>query len=173
MRMTVSWVVKRRPQAGHDLRRRIAVPSSAARLSMTLLSGCLQCGQYTRLTSPQVLAMPSPILPLGNYIAVTPRYCGGNDRAMQGHRRTRPDVVSGGPPRPPALAGSAPRNPQQLPCLDLGAGQRVDLADLLDRRPRIRGGVHRGRDGPEGLTGLDHDLGHALVDRSRRRAGAR
>jgi hypothetical protein len=37
--MTVSWVVNRRPQSGHDLRRRIATPSSAVRLSMTLLSG--------------------------------------------------------------------------------------------------------------------------------------
>jgi hypothetical protein len=45
--MTVSWVVKRRPQAGHDLRRRIAAPSSAVLLSMTRLSGCLQYGQYT------------------------------------------------------------------------------------------------------------------------------
>ena len=58
MRMTVSWVVKRRPHAGHDRRRRIAVPSSAVRLSMTRLSACLQCGQYTRSTSPQVLLVP-------------------------------------------------------------------------------------------------------------------
>jgi hypothetical protein len=47
IRMTVSWVVKRRPQAGQDLRRRIAAPSSAVLLSMTRLSGCLQNGQYT------------------------------------------------------------------------------------------------------------------------------
>jgi hypothetical protein len=43
--MTVSWVVNRRPHSGHDLRRRIAVPSSAALLSMTLLSECRQYGQ--------------------------------------------------------------------------------------------------------------------------------
>jgi hypothetical protein len=42
IKITVSWVVKRRPHAGHDRRRRIAAPSSAVRLSMTLLSGCLQ-----------------------------------------------------------------------------------------------------------------------------------
>jgi hypothetical protein len=47
IRMTVSCVVKRRPQAGQDLRRRIATPSSAVLLSMTRLSGCLQNGQYT------------------------------------------------------------------------------------------------------------------------------
>jgi len=57
MRMTASWVVKRRPQAGHDLRRRIAAPSSAVLLSMTLLSGCLQYGQYTRFTSRLALPM--------------------------------------------------------------------------------------------------------------------
>jgi hypothetical protein len=45
--MTVSCVVKRRPQDGQDLRRRIAAPSSAVLLSMTLLSGCLQNGQCT------------------------------------------------------------------------------------------------------------------------------
>jgi hypothetical protein len=39
IKMTVSWVVKRRPHSGHDLRRRIAAPSSAVLLSMTLLSG--------------------------------------------------------------------------------------------------------------------------------------
>ena len=39
IRMTVSWVVKRRPHSGHALRRRIAAPSSAVLLSMTLLSG--------------------------------------------------------------------------------------------------------------------------------------
>jgi hypothetical protein len=46
--MTVSCVVNRRPQAGHARRRRIAVPSSPVRLSMTRLSECLQYGQYTR-----------------------------------------------------------------------------------------------------------------------------
>jgi hypothetical protein len=40
-------VVNRRPHAGHDLRRRIAVPSSAVRLSMTRLSECRQNGQCT------------------------------------------------------------------------------------------------------------------------------
>ena len=39
IKMTVSCVVNRRPHSGHDLRRRIAAPSSAVRLSMTLLSG--------------------------------------------------------------------------------------------------------------------------------------
>ena len=39
IKMTDSCVVNRRPHSGHDLRRRIAVPSSATRLSMTLLSG--------------------------------------------------------------------------------------------------------------------------------------
>ena len=39
IRMTVSCVVNRRPHSGHDRRRRIAVPSSAVRLSMTRLSG--------------------------------------------------------------------------------------------------------------------------------------
>jgi hypothetical protein len=48
IRMTVSWVVNRRPHSGHALRRRIAAPSSAVRLSMTLLSGFRQNGQYTR-----------------------------------------------------------------------------------------------------------------------------
>jgi hypothetical protein len=47
MRITVSWVVKRRPHSGHDRRRRIADPSSAVRLSMTRLSLCLQKGQRT------------------------------------------------------------------------------------------------------------------------------
>jgi hypothetical protein len=51
IRMTVSWVVNRRPHSGHDLRRRIAVPSSAVRLSMTRLSGFRQKGQYMRFTS--------------------------------------------------------------------------------------------------------------------------
>jgi hypothetical protein len=37
--MTVSWVVNRLPHSGHDRRRRIAAPSSAVRLSITLLSG--------------------------------------------------------------------------------------------------------------------------------------
>jgi hypothetical protein len=46
--MTVSWVVKRRPHAGHDLRRRIAAPSSAVLLSMTRLSAFLQYGQNMR-----------------------------------------------------------------------------------------------------------------------------
>jgi hypothetical protein len=59
--MTVSWVVKRRPQAGQDRRRRIAAPSSAVRLSMTRLSGFRQYGQYTRSTSPQVLPSPQPL----------------------------------------------------------------------------------------------------------------
>jgi 2-hydroxychromene-2-carboxylate isomerase len=36
--MTVSWVVNRRPHWGQDRLRRIAEPSSAVRLSMTLLS---------------------------------------------------------------------------------------------------------------------------------------
>jgi hypothetical protein len=48
IKMTVSCVVNRRPHSGHDLRRRIAAPSSAVRLSMTLLSGCRQNGQCTR-----------------------------------------------------------------------------------------------------------------------------
>ena len=48
IRMTVSWVVNRRPHSGHARRRRIAVPSSAVRLSMTLLSGFRQNGQCTR-----------------------------------------------------------------------------------------------------------------------------
>jgi hypothetical protein len=39
IKMTVSCVVNRRPHSGQDLRRRIAAPSSAVRLSMTLLSG--------------------------------------------------------------------------------------------------------------------------------------
>jgi hypothetical protein len=47
IRITVSWVVNRRPHAGHDLRRRIAAPSSAVRLSMTRLSRLLQNGQIT------------------------------------------------------------------------------------------------------------------------------
>jgi hypothetical protein len=42
IRITVSWVVNRRPHSGHDLRRLIAAPSSAVRLSMTLLSAFLQ-----------------------------------------------------------------------------------------------------------------------------------
>jgi len=46
--MTDSWVVNRRPHSGHDLRRRIAVPSSATLLSMTRLSGWRQNGQCTR-----------------------------------------------------------------------------------------------------------------------------
>ncbi|SQD94244.1 hypothetical protein FMEAI12_2420003 [Parafrankia sp. Ea1.12] len=37
-------VVNRRPQAGHDRRRRIAAPSSASLLSTTRLSGCRQKG---------------------------------------------------------------------------------------------------------------------------------
>ena len=37
-----SYVVKRRPQAGHSRRRRMVAPSSAARVSTTRLSGCLQ-----------------------------------------------------------------------------------------------------------------------------------
>src|SRR5215469_18396474 len=47
IKITVSWVVNRRPHDGQDRRRRIAVPSSAVRLSMTLLSGFLQYGQNT------------------------------------------------------------------------------------------------------------------------------
>jgi hypothetical protein len=39
MRMTDSCVVNRRPHSGQDRRRRIAVPSSATRLSITRLSG--------------------------------------------------------------------------------------------------------------------------------------
>ncbi|CAI7978896.1 hypothetical protein FRAHR75_530024 [Frankia sp. Hr75.2] len=39
-----SMVVNRRPQAGHDRRRRIAAPSSASLLSTTRLSGCRQKG---------------------------------------------------------------------------------------------------------------------------------
>jgi len=48
IKMTDSCVVNRRPHSGQDLRRRIAVPSSATRLSMTRLSGWRQNGQYTR-----------------------------------------------------------------------------------------------------------------------------
>jgi hypothetical protein len=48
IKMTDSWVVNRRPHSGQDRRLRIATPSSAARLSMTRLSGCRQNGQYTR-----------------------------------------------------------------------------------------------------------------------------
>jgi hypothetical protein len=55
IKMTVSWVVNRRPHSGHDLRRRIAAPSSAVRLSMTRLSGWRQKGQYTR--SPPLAAV--------------------------------------------------------------------------------------------------------------------
>src|ERR1700739_52799 len=54
VRMTVSCVVNRRPQAGQARRRRIAAPSSLVRLSITLLSGCLQYGQYTRSPPPVV-----------------------------------------------------------------------------------------------------------------------
>ena len=54
VRMTVSCVVNRRPQAGQERRRRIAAPSSLVRLSMTLLSGCLQYGQYTRSPPPVI-----------------------------------------------------------------------------------------------------------------------
>jgi hypothetical protein len=39
IKMTVSCVVNLLPHSGHDLRRRIAAPSSAVRLSITLLSG--------------------------------------------------------------------------------------------------------------------------------------
>jgi hypothetical protein len=39
IRMTDSWVVNRRPHSGQDRRLRIAVPSSATRLSTTRLSG--------------------------------------------------------------------------------------------------------------------------------------
>jgi hypothetical protein len=42
IRITVSWVVNRRPQPGQDRRRRMAAPSSAVRLSMTRLSGLRQ-----------------------------------------------------------------------------------------------------------------------------------
>jgi len=38
-------VVKRRPHSGQARRRRIAVPSSVVRESMTLLSVCRQNGQ--------------------------------------------------------------------------------------------------------------------------------
>src|SRR5215469_4741966 len=54
VRITVSCVVNRRPQAGQARRRRIAAPSSLVRLSITLLSGCLQYGQYTRSPPPVV-----------------------------------------------------------------------------------------------------------------------
>src|ERR1700740_1471183 len=54
VRMTVSCVVNRRPQAGQARRRRIAAPSSLVRLSITLLSGCLQYGQYTRSPPPVI-----------------------------------------------------------------------------------------------------------------------
>jgi hypothetical protein len=47
IKITVSCVVNRLPHSGHDRRRRIAVPSSAVRLSMTRLSLCLQNGQRT------------------------------------------------------------------------------------------------------------------------------
>jgi hypothetical protein len=52
--MTDSCVVNRRPHSGQDLRRRIAVPSSATLLSITRLSGWRQNGQYTR-SPPGVL----------------------------------------------------------------------------------------------------------------------
>jgi hypothetical protein len=52
VRITVSCVVNLRPHSGQDLRRRIAAPSSAVRLSITRLSGCLQYGQYKAVTSP-------------------------------------------------------------------------------------------------------------------------
>jgi hypothetical protein len=39
IKITVSWVVNRRPHCGHDRLRRIAAPSSAVLLSITLLSG--------------------------------------------------------------------------------------------------------------------------------------
>jgi hypothetical protein len=39
IKMTDSCVVNLRPHSGHDRLRRIAVPSSATRLSMTRLSG--------------------------------------------------------------------------------------------------------------------------------------
>jgi hypothetical protein len=39
--------VNRLPHSEHDRRRRITVPSSAIRLSMTRLSLCLQNGQRT------------------------------------------------------------------------------------------------------------------------------
>jgi hypothetical protein len=51
IRITVSWVVNLRPHEGQARRRLIAVPSSAARLSITRLSGFLQYGQNTPLTS--------------------------------------------------------------------------------------------------------------------------
>jgi hypothetical protein len=47
IKITDSCVVNLRPHSGHALRRRIAAPSSAVRLSMTRLSGCLQNGQKT------------------------------------------------------------------------------------------------------------------------------
>jgi hypothetical protein len=47
IKITDSCVVNLRPHSGQERRRRIAAPSSAVRLSMTRLSGCLQNGQNT------------------------------------------------------------------------------------------------------------------------------
>jgi hypothetical protein len=63
IKMTVSWVVNRRPHSGHDLRRRIAVPSSAVLLSMTRLSGWRQKGQCTRDHLPGRRLCSPPSLP--------------------------------------------------------------------------------------------------------------
>jgi len=54
MSSTVSWVVNLLSQAGQERRRRIAVPSSAARLSITRVSWLWQKGQRTVCHPSQV-----------------------------------------------------------------------------------------------------------------------
>ena len=50
---TFSWVVNRLPHSEHDRRRLMAAPSSAERLSITLVSGLRQNGQCTFDPSPE------------------------------------------------------------------------------------------------------------------------
>src|SRR5712691_3113946 len=77
IRITVSWVVNRRPHSWHDRRRRIAAPSSAVRLSITRLSEYRQYGQYMRSPPAGRCALSLVDHKLWkNYSRVSTRYCG-------------------------------------------------------------------------------------------------
>jgi len=80
IKMTDSCVVNRRPHSGHDLRRRIAVPSSATRLSMTLLSDDGRTGSTRdHLLTWLATSYPYPLrlsTSCGEPPAVSTRCCG-------------------------------------------------------------------------------------------------
>src|SRR5215813_5280200 len=108
IRITVSWVVNLRPHEGHARRRRIAVPSSPVRLSMTRLSGFLQYGQNTR-SPPVPTTEPVPRTQLVDephrcnyYMLCLPQ----NDPQRNTRHAATPDSLASG--CPPARRRSRP-----------------------------------------------------------------